>query len=256
MDVDALFERTLMGMYDDDEPWKAVHELQNIGSREVFDRAAPWCRSDDASKRARGADILAQLGKTAEHPDNNYPEESFAVVAELAAAEKSREPLESAIYALGHIGNPLAVPLIVKHRSHPDSDMRFAVACACGSFGNEPLAVETLLILIRDRDSDVRDWATFGLGSLSNSDSPEIREVLYSALNDSDEDAQGEALVGLARRKDIRVLPILLSRFEGDEIDDWTIEAASWMLDLDNLAPEWEASKFIAQLKRRFAKSE
>lgn len=256
MDVDALFARTLIGEYDDDEPWKAVHELQNIGSREIFDRAALWCRSDDAIRRARGADILAQLGKTAEHPDNNYPDEGFALVSELAEAEQAKRPLDSAIYALGHIRNPLAVPLIVKHLAHSDPDIRFAVAFACGNFGNEPLAVEALLILIRDDDSDVRDWATFGLGTQSDSDSLEIREALFSALDDSDEDARGEALVGLARRKDIRVLPILLSRFEGDEIDAWTVEAASWMLDLDHLAPEWEPSEFIAELNQRFAKTE
>lgn len=256
MELDSLFAQTLLGAHDDDEPCKAVRALQGIGSREVLDKAALWCKSDDPWERARGADVLAQLGKTAEHPDNNYPDESFAVLTELAASEQAKQPLESAIYALGHIRNPLALPLIIRYRASPDPDLRFAVAFACGQLGNETLAVETLLTLIRDDDSDVRDWAAFGLGTLSNTESPEIREALFSALSDSNEDVRGEALVGLARRKDIRVLPILLSRFEEDEIDDWTVEAASWMLDLENLAPEWEPSAFISELNKRFAKTE
>src|SRR5579863_9714220 len=171
--LDELFARTLSGSYDDDKPWEAVRELQTIGSREVFERAALWCRSDDALKRARGANVLAQLGSTAEHPTNTYADESFAIVAQLAETEQSDLPLNSAIYALGHIRDLRGMPIIAMHSAHPNADIRHAVAFACGCFGKEKLSVETLLTLIRDDDSDVRDWATFGLGTLSDSDSPE-----------------------------------------------------------------------------------
>lgn len=39
MEVEALFAQTLHGAYDDDELWKAVSTLQQIGSREVSDEA-------------------------------------------------------------------------------------------------------------------------------------------------------------------------------------------------------------------------
>jgi hypothetical protein len=252
MEIEALFAQTIHGEYDDDEPWKAVSTLRQIGSREVFDQAALWCRSQDALKRARGADVLAQLGKTADHPQNTYPEECFAITVDIAATEESRLPLSSAIHALGHIGDARAVPIIAKHSGHSDPDVRFAVACACGSLGNEELAVNVLLNLMRDDDSDVRDWATFGLGSLSDSDTPTIRNALFDALNDSDLDVRQEAQVGLAKRRDTRVLPHLYALLQQPEVGDLTIEAACLMLELSNGNPDWGPNDYQAALRQRF----
>jgi hypothetical protein len=111
--VDEIFSRTLTGEYDDESSWEAVRTLHRTGGRQVCDRAAEWCRSDDPLKRARGADVIAQLGRTVEHPSNNFPEECFSVVSTLVQREKDPLPLLSAAHALGHIGNPLAVPLLI-----------------------------------------------------------------------------------------------------------------------------------------------
>jgi HEAT repeat protein len=94
----------------------------------VFDHAKQWCSSQNPLERARGADVLAQLGKTADHPSHNYPDESFEVVSSLVREEKDLRPLLSAIHALGHISNPLAVPLVIAHRLDPNPEVRFAVA--------------------------------------------------------------------------------------------------------------------------------
>jgi HEAT repeat protein len=64
-----------------------------------------------------------------------------------------------------------------------------------------PAAIEALLELSRDSDVDVRNWATFALGSQIDVDTPQIREALRNRLSDSDEDTRSEALCGLARRK-------------------------------------------------------
>ena len=55
---------------------------------------------------------------------------------------------------------------------------------------------------------------TFGLGVLGNTDSDEIREALVRRLTDSDEDVREEAMVGLGKRKDQRVLSTLLIALE------------------------------------------
>ena len=163
--IQQLFTETLRGDYEDEAPWEAVRKLRQLGTREVFDVAAAWCSSDNPLKRARGIDVLAQLGKTAEHRTNSFPDESYSVVTNLLKGETDVRPLTSAIFALGHLDEPGAVPLIAQFRSHPNAETRFAVACALGSFPNEPLSVETLLALMADADEDVRDWATFGLGN-------------------------------------------------------------------------------------------
>jgi hypothetical protein len=88
----------LTGDYDDESPWEAVRTLRRIGDREVCDRAAEWCRFDDPLKRARGGDVLVQLARTVEHPNNNLPEECFSLVSSLVQQEKEVLPLLSAVF--------------------------------------------------------------------------------------------------------------------------------------------------------------
>lgn len=98
-DIDELFARTLCDNYEDEGAWEAVRTLQSIGTREVLEKAAEWCESNNPLSRARGADVLAQLGKTAEHPKNSFPEEAYSVVAGLVQRETEPRPLASAIAA-------------------------------------------------------------------------------------------------------------------------------------------------------------
>lgn len=251
--LDDIFTQSLSGEYDDDAPWDAVRTLHRMGSREVFEYASEWCGSPNPLKRARGADVLAQLGKTADHPTNNFPDESFSVVSALVRREKNPLPLLSAIHALGHIGNPLAVPLVIEHQLHPDPNVRFAVAFALGKFADVPIAIEALMALTQDVDEDVRDWATFGLGVLGNSDSPEIRDALIRGLGDSDDDVREEAMVGLGKRKDRRVLVPLLSALEHPAVADRAVEAASEMLDMQDEGDDWKAADYAAALRERFS---
>jgi hypothetical protein len=95
---------------------------------------------------------------------------------------------------------------------HPGPDVRLSVARALPSIlgidqvpPDDP-GIITLLRLMTDDDSDVRDWATFGVGSRVAVDSDEIRDALIARLTDPDADTRLEALVGLARRRDPRAL--------------------------------------------------
>lgn len=250
--IESLFAQTLLGDYDADTPWEAVRALQNVGSREVFDGAAAWCSSENPLERARGADVLAQLGKTAEHPDNVFPQESFSVISKLVASESEPLPLSSAIYSLGHIGNALAIPILTEHCSHTSPEVRFSVAFALGKFTEDPIAVQALVVLTRDVDDDVRDWATFGIGALGKLDTPEIRDALLSRLNDSFDDVRQEAIVGLARIKDERVLPSLLFALELPSVADILIDAANEMLGMKDDVIGWEAVDYAVALRERF----
>ncbi len=238
-DIDALFAETLLGDYDDDRPWEAVHSLRWIGTREVFNKAAAWTESVEPLERARGLDIIAQLGKTAEHPSNNFPQESYEIAIKVVQREREVTPLNSAISALGHIDDPRAVPVIAGFHSHPSETIRFTVAWSLGCFPNDPLSVRTLLTLMEDADADIRDWATFGLGVLGDQDSSEIREALSRRLNDEDVDAREEALVGLAKRHDTHILSHLINELEQTTITDRIVEAAYTLLGFDKDQEEW-----------------
>jgi HEAT repeat protein len=242
--IDDLFAGTLKQDYDDDGPWEAVQALRRLGTRDVFERAAAWCKSDDPLMRGRGLDVLAQLGKTADHPVHSFPEDAYGVISELLQREKDLRPIESAIYALGHLDNIAAVPLIAAFHGHASADIRFSVACSLGSFPNDDLSVETLLLLMEDSDEDVRDWATFGLGVQGDQDSPKIREALYCRLSDPNEDVREEAMVGLGKRKDQRVLPLLFAAVNGPEIKIRVAEAASLMLGMEADPEGWGPEEY------------
>ena len=252
VDINSLFQKTLEGNYDDHEPWNAVRELRRIGTREVFEVAREWCGSEDPLHRSRGLDIIAQLGKTSDHPRNSFPEESFAIVSTLLSSEKELQPLDSAIAALGHLEDVRAVPWIAQFHSHPSGEIRFSVACALGAYPNEALSVEALLQLMRDEDQEVRDWATFGLGVQGDQDSEEIREALVCRLDDSCQEAREEAIAGLAKRHDPRALPHLLAALD----DEWTsvpiIDAACEFLGLEKEEKTWTTEDYADALRKRY----
>jgi HEAT repeat protein len=250
--IAELFAQTLTGDYDDESPWAAVHELRREGSREVFNRAAEWCNSDNPFKRARGADVLAQLGRTADQHINNFPDESFSIVSTLVRREKDALPLLAEIHALGHIGNPSAVPLIIEHRLHSSADVRLAVAQALGHFANDPRAVDALLALMRDPDEHVRDWATFSLGVLGDLDTNEIRDALFQRLADPDTDVVEESLVGLSKRKDQRALHSLIAELNKPGISDRVKEAAELFLGEHEQSASWSPVDYAAALKKHF----
>ncbi|MGL5446928.1 MAG: HEAT repeat domain-containing protein [Rhabdaerophilum sp.] len=86
-----------------------------------------------------------------------------------------------------------------RFRRHPDAEIRFQVALALGG-RKESEAESMLLELMEDPDSEVRDWATFGIGSYvrrENRDNPAIRQALLARLDDTDASTRAEALCGL-----------------------------------------------------------
>ena len=112
---------------------------------------------------------------------------------------------------------------------------------------DDDLAISTLITLAKDSDREVRNWAVFGLGSQTEADSPAIREALCIALDDEDSEIRGEALVGLANRKDSKVVTAILREWERDEVNILSIEAARAVRDarlLDELREFLETLDF------------
>jgi HEAT repeat protein len=91
-------------------------------------------------------------------------------------------------------------------------------------------AVAVLTAMLRDEDSDVRDWATFALAVREN-DTPELRDALARLLFDADEDTAAEAAYALARRKDPRVLPVLERALKQPTVGRLYFDAAAALAD-------------------------
>jgi HEAT repeat protein len=257
LEIQQLFDRTLLGDYEDEDAWDAVSALHREGSFEIFDIAAQWLRAKEPLKRARAAAILAQLRERNSQGDTGEPkwlfrEEALALLVEMLACEKEPLVLGSGIMALGLLDNETSIPIVVSYRKHSDPGVRFSVAYALGCFPNHPLAVSILIQLTHDEDSDVRDWSVFGLGVQGDVDSPEIRDVLFRCLSDADEDVREEAAVGLGKRKDLRLLPELCTMLEMPVLKVRVADAASALLGLPESPDDWGAEEYRRALKERF----
>jgi HEAT repeat protein len=122
------------------------------------------------------------------------------------------------------------VPGLVKLKAHPRAEVRFGVVQGL-SDQESPEAVAALIELSDDPDENVRNWATFNLGTQLESDTPALREALVRRLSDSQEEIRGEALVGLARRKDPRVLEPLVAALHASNVLVLVVEAAELLED-------------------------
>lgn len=84
----------------------------------------------------------------------------------------------------------------------------------------------TLIALSRDADDEVRDWATFQLGSQLELDRADVRQALTDRLDDPDLDTRCEAFVGLARRGEECAVRPLLKALKGKTVTTLMVEAA------------------------------
>ncbi|MCU1339822.1 MAG: hypothetical protein JWO19_5403 [Bryobacterales bacterium] len=232
--AEELFLDTFRGDYDDDAPWAAVAELRQRNTPEVFKLAVNYSRSGIALERARALDVLAQLGGGKSTSDRPYLAESVAI-AEVSLRDDDPVVVRSAAWALSHLRNDRAVSALIGLKGHPDPGVRWAVASGIAGTGRGD-SIQTLIGLMDDVDNEVRDWATFGLGTQCVEDSAEILDALRKRLNDTFEDARSEAIWGLARRRDEMGLRLLLDRLETDHYSGDEMAAAE-ILGVDYETP-------------------
>ncbi len=226
MDLDGLLRRAA-GLTDVDAEarWEIVAGLHRRTDRAAFEAARRFATAGSTADRVLGLDVLGQLGYPADRP---FLEETLPVLT-VACADDRADVVAAAVTALGHLRDRRAAPAVLRHAGHGSAEVRFAVAGALpGIAGDPPDAriVEALILLSADADPEVRDWATFGLGSQLDADGERVRDALAARLGDEDGDAAGEALLGLARRGDPRTLAPLLARL-ADDPSDLIVEAAA-----------------------------
>lgn len=251
-DLSIFFKRTLACDYDDDDAWDAVNVLRSRGGSDVFGKAAQWLKSTHPLERARAADILGQIGVGPGLPHEN-PSEACDLLIALLLHEQHPRAAASALVALGHIQIRRALPIIYKFVGHGDAVLRHAAAFALGCFAEDPASHPGLMLLMMDDDQDVRDWATFGLGVLGDLDSARVRDALARRLDDAFENVRLEAIAGLAKRRDTRVLPALIEALESEEDPEpKLLDAASDLLAFSEEAPGWTAKDYARALREEF----
>jgi HEAT repeat protein len=227
----------------DDPYWEAVVALHERGTREVFDAATRLLTSPCPTERVLGVDIHAQLGYRQDKP---FAAESVKLLTWLLETEEDPNVIHAALIAFGHLNREECIPTAVRFADHPDPDIRYGVAFGLAGLEDDR-AVNALIRLTNDTDVTVRDWATFDLASQTDWDTPELRAALWARVTDPDDITRGEALKGLASRKDPRALDAVLAELTGSDPHENAVEAAEILADprlvpaLERLRTRWGA---------------
>lgn len=205
---------------DDEGYWQPIGVLQHRLSQ-ILERVQALSESPDDKNRDTAATILGQCRVAAKFSASVCAD----VLLAMLARERSASVLPPIIFALGQLNDPRVVDPLVNLSTHQDARVRYAVVSTLGGHDDNP-AIEAMVARSADQDSDVRNWATFGLGSLVDTDTPAIRTALFARLEEEDDEIRGEAIVGLARRGDVRVTTALLKELETLRIDvlrEWSL---------------------------------
>lgn len=190
--------------------------------------------------------MLERIGRLGDRV-NGHPENVADALPQLVALLDDHEDpvvLTAIIDALGKSWDETANLSVLPFADHEDPAVRLAVARAIpGGLDSDPAIVtvmDALIRLSRDATDEVRDWATFGIGSILELDTSDVREALMARTADRSPIVRDEALVGLAHRRDRRVLPIVRELLAEPEPGPLAFEAAEYLADpslLDALAP-------------------
>lgn len=225
LDYDEDDERSSEVHFDRmEEVFAALDSTENrLGLAQAF-----WSEPDEAV-RALGFDLLAVQAHRFDWHVQPLIEAADAVNLGQAGV-KLRRAAANALACI--VDDPRVLGPLLRFAGDPDPVVRWQVARGI-PVGVDPLppeAVEALTKMLRDEDSDVRDWAAFALGVREN-DTPELRDALARLLFDADDDTAAEAAYALALRKDPRVLPVVQRALTQPTIGRLYVEAAAALAD-------------------------
>jgi hypothetical protein len=254
---------------DEEEPEynEVLQVLHFRGTREVLDAAQELCRSLIPKERFVGVDILMKQGESArmlreareylattspgadryqgarEHYESivdqlydvigdaqRYPKEAVSILLPMLDSEDDPSVFREVVLALGWYRDyhPTVVEQLARLVNHPDADVRLGLAMRLAI--NNPVAIEATITLSVDENADVRNWATFALGQLSDDerkpvDSVQIRDALFARTCDEEAIVRYEALRGLVERDDRRVIELMAMEPLEGVLDDTFAEA-------------------------------
>jgi len=209
-----------------DATWDHVSALRSADTPSVLKKALAWCQETDPFRRSIGVSILAQLG----NEGNSYPDESNAMIHTMIQTEKDHDVMTSLISAVHFRQLKEGAEWLISLAQHPSEDIRWRVAWGLPIPNlhdpeTERRAIDTLMQLLADSEPQVRDWATFSL-SMTEEDTPQLREALLERMRDPDFSTRSEAAIGLARRNEPRGITLLLEYLKSDRVGELYVEAA------------------------------
>ena len=221
--LDVRVEAAL-AVVDEDCRWELIGGIIGECPDDVLEVSRRLLRGATARERTLGADIVGRLVGV----DAGARPAALIALLEALSSETDACAQASMVAALGHVGAAEALVRVVP----------FAVA----TLSPQPLSRDVRFALIKlsgDSEPEVRDWATFGLGTLSSDDGPDVRAALLARADDSQHTTRAEALFGLAVRRDPRAVPHLIRALESPTVVGLELDAAAEARDPRLLPALW-----------------
>lgn len=220
--IEKLFER-LLNNKSNKNYWNFIGELRKRKEEGIFERSIELTKSEIAKEKIIGINILAQFGFPRLHS-----KEILKRYFDLLKTETDKNVISSILYGIGHNNDNLSekqINIICDYKNHKSVNVRYSLVYALLSI-DKIKPIDTLIELSRDKDSDIRNWATFGIGTQIETDNKIIREALWERVSDKDKITRFEAIVGLAKRKEENIKEILKKELlEIDEFGNLILEA-------------------------------
>jgi HEAT repeat protein len=192
--------------------WENVRELRKRPNKEVYNKAYKLAESESEKEKIIGIYVLAQLGFDPRFQQAKTVELYF----KLLEKEESPKVISAILSSISHNNENLngkQISKLIEFKTHNFVNVRFELTLAISCLENEK-AIKTLIELSNDKDSNTRNWATFGIGTQIENDTEEIRNALWNRITDKDEITRLEAISGLAKRKDRKIKEVLKTELE------------------------------------------
>ncbi|BDD05557.1 hypothetical protein [Aureibacter tunicatorum] len=211
--------------------WKNIQELRSRATEDIYKQAYILAKSDTEKHQKIGIDILAQLG----YSPRLRQQETIDLYFELLNSIKSLEVLFSLLFGISHNNDNLndsQVSQLVRFKNHKDKNIRYSLTHALNGINNGK-SIQALIELTEDKYAPIRNWATFGLGTLCYDTNEQIIEALQKRTKDKHQETKLEALVGLAERNVTSIKGEIIKELKGGEFGTLLFEAITLLNDKD-----------------------
>lgn len=197
--------------------WKYIQELRKRKTDAIYKKSLLLIDSNSIKEKIIGLDVLNQFGYPRLHQ-----KEIIQLFFKLLKSETDKEVLSSILYGISHNNESLTneqVDFLCSLKTHKSVYVKFSLVNALLTLENDN-AIDTLIEFSKNKDFDIRNWATFGLGSQTDIDNEKIRFALWNRIKDTSKIVRQEAIAGLAQRKDKNIKDILIQELKN--IDEYS----------------------------------
>ena len=138
-------------------------------------------------------------------------------IIEMAYCDDEEKMRISAVFAMGRSADPLWREMVIAELDHPDPEMRYEAARACGELEASAALLALIDLIEADPDPEVQEMAICALGRIGGQEARRVLEACCESEDETLRQAAEEALDELDFLGEHLDLPLF-------ESDDWTYE--------------------------------